>query len=109
VELMNFPGLLLQLYNITNVTGQGTMAQVIRFVQSASPFAEVSLLAIFIVTFLTLKRNFETGRAIVTASFLSVITAAIFYNYGILNEYYLILVIMVLAVSTLLMFNRQDN
>jgi hypothetical protein len=61
--------------NFTQVTDFGTL---ITAVQGVAPFAEFTVIAVFLIAFISLSR-YETKRAVVSAFFISFLTSSIFF------------------------------
>jgi hypothetical protein len=91
------------LYNIPEITD---FVSFLQFLQSIIPFAQLSLLAIFSVSFFTLKR-YETTKALPASLFITFFSSLVFYLMKLLEINYVYGSAIALGLSIVLIYFGQ--
>ena len=90
-----------QLTNSTDVVG------LIQYAQTAAPIAEITLIAVFVISFLMLKR-YDSEKALTASLFISTITALLLMLMNLLNSVWFYAALILFAFSVMLLQKNSN-
>jgi len=96
-------------YNLTGFHSSGFFDKIIILDTAVSGGLGLALVVLqFIITLFLLKQKWPLGSSFIATSFLSALFSSILYAAGMLNEKYLLVIIVILGVSSLITYVRND-
>jgi hypothetical protein len=73
------------------------------------PFVEMILVSLFVVSFLSFKRNYDNMRSLVPSLFITFLTTLVFWGLALCDQTYVIMTALLFVVSIFLVYMDKEQ